>query len=70
MFSGLPLFSGRLLDSVENASINCRPDKKSWKSPILTHVAVCYDAMSMTQVDCGSLFGGREGSCGKYGKKM
>ena len=67
MYPGLPLFAGRLLTSFDNCAINCRADKSTWKSPVLTHMAFCYDALNMTQVECGKLFGGKQGSCPQYG---
>ena len=67
MSPGLPLFTGRLLKSFDNCAIKCRADKSTWKSPVLTHMAFCYDAFNMSQVGCGKLFGGKEGSCPQYG---
>ena len=67
MSPGLPLFAGRLLKSFDNCAIKCRADKSTWKSPVLTHVAFCYDAFNMSLVGCGKLFGGKEGSCPQYG---
>jgi len=67
MYPGLPLFAGRLLTSFDNCAINCRADKSTWKSPVLTHMAFCYDALNMSQVECGKLFGGKQGSCPQYG---
>ena len=67
MSPGLPLFAGRLLKSFDNCAIKCRADKSTWKSPVLTHMAFCYDTFNMSQVGCGKLFGGKVGSCPKYG---
>ena len=67
MYPGLPLFPGRLLSSIDKCSINCQDDKSTWKSPVLTHVAICYDVLDMTQVECGQLFGGKQGTCPQYG---
>ena len=67
MYPGLPLFAGRLLTNLENSAINCQTDKTSYKSPILSHIAICYDAQNMTQVECGKLFGGKQGSCPNFG---
>ena len=67
MYPGLPLFPGRLLSSIDKCAINCQEDKSTWKSPVLSHVAICYDVLDMTQVECGQLFGGKQGTCPQYG---
>lgn len=67
MSPGLPLFAGRLITTLENCAIDCHKDESTWKSPVLTHIAICYDAQNLTQVECGQLFGGKQGTCPKYG---
>ena len=67
MSPGLPLFAGRLLTTLENCAIDCHKDESTWKSPVLTHIAICYEAQNLTQVECGQLFGGKQGTCPKYG---
>ena len=47
-------------------SLNCKI-MKGYNAPVLTEVAVCFNAKNMEPKSCGKLFGGMGGSCPKRG---
>ena len=73
IYPGQPIFVDMLWHALRSVtrnqgvpSINCK-SVDGFMSPILSEIAVCFDAKTMKAVKCGKLFGGDRGSCPKFG---